>query len=388
MNFAMLTDSYAPYVSGVVRSIQRFSKGLIALGHNVYIFAPTYSKKAMQDYEPDATEIFRYRAIPAPTYHDYWLPIPISPQASSLMKELQIDIIHTHSPFLMGALGAKLSRQCDIPLVFTHHTKYPDYSHYFPGPQKPAKHIIRKYLTRYLNDCDHVITPTPLITDYIIENYHTSVPITAIPTGIDLSFYEQADQNWLRAKLNIPEQERIILFVGRLTAEKNPLLVLQAFAKISAQTPGTHMIFVGNGSEKTRLEAWTKERNLSKIVHFTGSIDAQHVADSYTAADLFLFGSTTETQGLVLGEAMAGGTPVVAVKATGTNDIVVDGENGFLADNNADSLANLAIKLLHDPKLHESLSQGAIQTALQLSIESTAGQMLAVYETAISSRTD
>src|SRR5690554_1614284 len=144
MRIAFYSDSYSPYVSGVVRSLQRFTKGLVQQGHEVYIFAPFYYgkkfKKGIEQHsDPYATKVFRFYSVPAPTCPSYFLPIPITIHSERLLQRLNIDIIHTHSPFLTGQLGAILARRLQVPLIFTHHTMYHEYLHYFPAPRMITK---------------------------------------------------------------------------------------------------------------------------------------------------------------------------------------------------------------------------------------------------------
>ncbi len=386
MNIAMFTDSYTPYVSGVVRSIQRFSRGLTTLGHKVYIFAPDYHRDMAGVPDTDATHIYRFHSVPAPTCPSFFLPIPISVRADRLMRKLEINIIHTHSPFLMGQLGAILARKRDIPLLFTHHTLYHEYTHYVPVPQGFTRQMIINYLHRYFRHCDHVITPTPQIKDLLLDLYNLPNPITPIPTGIDLSHYRGANQDWLRQQFSIEQTSKIVLFIGRLGKEKNPIIVLEAFSLLAKQNPSIHMVFVGEGPEKEHLVQWSNEHKLKQKVHFTGSIEAQKVADCCCGADLFMFGSTTETQGLVLGEAMAAGLPVVAVEATGTNDIVIHGYNGYITESEPHALAEYSHRILNNPTLYASMRVHALRTAQQLSIDTTASQLLAVYEQALTTR--
>lgn len=383
MNIAMFTDSYTPYISGVVRSIQRFTQGLIALGHQVYIFAPDYKKESMKNCEQDATQIFRFVSVPAPTCPGYALPIPISVRANALIESLAIDIIHTHSPFLTGQLGARLARKHQIPLLFTHHTLYQKYAHYILAPRKLTQQAITNYLRRYFDHCDHIITPTPLIKDYLTDFYQLKKPITSIPTGIDLSGYKTAEQHWLRNQYNIDHSKRIILFVGRLSPEKNIQMILRAFVILREEVPDLHLVFVGEGSELSNLKKSAADHSIEDDVTFTGSVNATEAVNCYCAAELFMFSSTTETQGLVLAEAMAGGVPVVAVKATGTNDIVEHGINGFLTDNTVTSLVTHAKIILTNNSLWETMHRQSLKTAENLSIESTSIQLLNLYNKTI-----
>jgi glycosyltransferase involved in cell wall biosynthesis len=380
MNIAMFTDSYTPYISGVVRSIQRFSRGLTALGHNVYIFAPQYPYQDLtDDDEQDAAKVFRFHSFPAPTCPSYALPIPISLKADRLIRTLGIDLIHTHSPFITGQWGAILARRHSIPLVFTHHTRYQEYSHYVPGPKRLTQQMITSYLKRYFRHCDHLITPTESIKQYLLELYQIHKPITIVPTGIDLAKYEGADPEWLFNNYQIPKHKQIMLYVGRLSQEKNPRLILEAFLQLNQLIPELHLVFVGDGPEKKSLIKTAAAHGLAQKVTFTGALNAAEVIHCYSGADLFVFSSTTETQGLVLIEAMAGGVPVVAVKATGSIESVIHGYNGFLTDNSAADLAAKAQLILTNHILQKQMQSNALKTAQQYSIENTSRQLVEVY---------
>ncbi|NLY11752.1 MAG: glycosyltransferase family 4 protein [Firmicutes bacterium] len=390
MRIALFTDSYTPYVSGVVRSIQRFSQQLLAQGHEVYIFAPDYPNRKVNGEvqilsQESATKVFRFYSVPAPTHPSFTLPIPISPKADGLIKELQIDIIHTHSPFLMGQLGAVLAKRHGTPLVFTHHTLYHEYIHYVPAFKRFTKQMIINFLHHYCNKCTHIIAPTPYIKDMIIDLYKIKRPVSAIPTGIDLKAYQgdQINKDWLKNKLGIPASHQVILFVGRLGKEKNVDIVIDSFKIINECLSETALVFVGEGPELKRLKERASSLGLDKKVYFTGLLDSTEIVNAYYGADIFLFGSITETQGLVTVEAMAAGLPVVAVNATGTRDIVMDGFNGFLTANNAQQLAERTIEVLKTPELYQDLRKNALTTAQEYSLENTTRILLQAYENAL-----
>lgn len=382
MRIAMFTDSYTPYVSGVVRSIQRFSRGLTDMGHTVYIFAPAYGKADSDGIHSEAAQVFRFYSVPAPTFPDFSIPIPITIKAEKLLRSLAIEVIHTHSPFMTGTLGATLAKRTALPLVFTHHTLYHEYTHYVPAPQAFAKQMCVRYLQRYCRKCDHIIAPTPLIKKLIIDLYGTPGPISILPSGIEVNQYDQADTSWLHQRFSIDEQSRILLTVGRLNYEKNPQLVLEAFANLKPQNLDLHLVFVGDGPDREALETWAKDQGLAERVHFTGLLDAQEVIHCYCSADLFLFASQTETQGLVTAEAMAGGLPVVAVRATGSSDLVIHGHNGYLTAPDASEMAHYAAKLLGDPELFQSLAANSRQTAAEYSVEATCRKLVSIYRSA------
>ena len=385
MKIAFYSDSYTPYVSGVVRSIQRFTKGLAKQGHEVYIFAPLYYGKKFrgeitQQSDPYAAGVFRFYSIPAPTHPSYFLPIPITFQSEKLLRNLEIDIIHTHSPFLTGQLGAILAGRLQIPLFFTHHTMYHEYLHYIPAPYKVAKPVTLNVVKRYCSHCTHIIAPTDATRQMIQDLYQVKTPITTLPTGIDLEPYKNADKEWLRTKLQIQKDHFIILSLGRLSKEKSPHLLLEAFQIIQKLLPTSHFVFVGSGAEREHLQTAAGQLGLERQVHFTGNLNEQDVVRAYAGSDLFMFASQTETQGLVTLEAMAASLPVVAVDGTGTNAVVVHGKHGYLTAPDPKELAKYAYEILTKPQLRAALEKMAYEQAQNYSIEQTAAQLAHLYE--------
>ncbi len=381
----MFTDSYTPYVSGVVRSIQRFSRGLTTMGHTVYIFAPGYGKSDSDGIHSEAAQIFRFYSVPAPTFPDFSIPIPITIKAEKLIRSLEIEVIHTHSPFMTGSLGATLAKRTELPLVFTHHTLYHEYTHYVPAPQTLAKQVCVRYLQRYCRKCDHIIAPTPLIKKLIIDLYAAPGPISILPSGIEVnqySQYSQAENRWLHERFSIDDQSRILLTVGRLNHEKNPQLVLEAFANLRPHERDLHLVFVGEGREHEILAKQAEDHGFAERVHFTGILDAADVIQCYCSADLFLFASETETQGLVTAEAMAGRLPVVAVRSTGSSDLVIHGHNGYLTAPDASEMARYAAKILEDAELYQSLAANSQKTAADYSVEATCQKLVDIYRSA------
>ena len=388
MKIAFYSDSYAPYVSGVVRSLQRFTKGLVQQGHEVYIFAPFYyGKKFRQEIEqqsdPYATKVFRFYSVPAPTCPDYFLPIPVSLRAEKLLRRLNIDVIHTHSPFLTGQLGAILARRLGVPLFFTHHTVYHEYVHYVPAPHKATKAVVINFLKWYCRQCQHIIAPTEMTRQMILDLYKLPTPVTTLPTGVDLDPYETADPTWLKSSLGIRPEQPVILSLGRLSKEKSPGMLLQAFRIIHQHMPTAAFVFAGDGPLREALKREAAAMELGAHVHFTGPLDANQVAAAYLGADLFMFASQTETQGLVSLEAMAGGLPIVAVDASGTNAVVVHGQTGFLTPPDPEALADAALKVLQSPTLLEQFRREARQQAEQYSVTATAGRLVELYKSAI-----
>ncbi|HHX51491.1 MAG TPA: glycosyltransferase family 4 protein, partial [Clostridia bacterium] len=353
MKIGFFTDSYRPYTSGVVRSIETFSSELQSVGHQVYIFAPQY-----KNYTKKEEGVFRFVSLPSPTNREYTLPIPISPKVRPTIKKLGLDVIHVHSPFLLGRLGARLAHQEKLPLVYTYHTLYDKYVHYLPFAQSFSKKVVQKIATDFCNTCNLVIVPTGVIGK-VIRQAGVTAPVINIPTGINIKDYAQGDPLWLKRTYGIPSQDKVLLFVGRLGQEKNLDFLVQAFAQVQHQIPDLTLVLVGSGPQESVLKQTAAQMNMSDKIVFTGNLNPSSVINCYLGADLFVFASVTETQGLVIGEAKAGGLPVVAVDAFGVKEMVEHGESGFLTPLVLDEFSSRITSLLTNDQLYQYMSEQA-----------------------------
>ncbi|HZJ85384.1 MAG TPA: glycosyltransferase family 4 protein [Syntrophomonadaceae bacterium] len=376
MKIGIFTDSYKPYTSGVVTSICTFKEELAKLGHEIYVFAPNYP-----DYREKEENVFRFYSLPSPTNPDYALAIPVYPGINVLLKKLDLDIIHVHSPFLLGRVGLRYAKRYHIPLLFTYHTMYDQYAHYVPLAQDLAKEMAVKYSNYFCNQCDHVIVPSTDVKE-MLEGYHIKTPISVIPTGVPLHKFTGKKSNWLRDKYKVPKDNKILLFVGRLTKEKNLSFLIEAFKQVKKSLANTTLVLTAQGPLEDELKKLTYGLGLSldTEVIFTGALPFDTLVDVYYSADLFVFSSVTETQGLVLIEAMAAGLPVVAISASGVLDMVDSGINGILTAEDHDEFSKAIIKILSTPELYEKYQANAIIKAEELSAANTTKSLHEVYE--------
>lgn len=371
LKIGMFTDSYRPYTSGVVRSIETTAARLTDLGHEVYIFAPSYP-----NYEKEAG-VFRFISVPTPNYPEFAIALPFSLYLRSTIRRIGLDVIHVHSPFSMGLLGARSARRYGLPLVFTYHTMYDQYVHYLPFAQGISRKVVLRLSRNFCNRCDVVITPTEVIRSIVSK--HVNTRVEAIPTGIETEEFIGADPGWLRRQYGIGEKNKILLHLGRLGKEKNIGFLLQSFKIIRQSHPDTRLVIVGDGPERERLEQEARSLGLLDTVLFTGLLSRKQVINSYAGADLFIFASVTETQGLVLGEAKAAGLPVVAVEALGAAEMVNHGVDGFLTPLCLDSFVYRVSQLLADDKLRAAMSRNARVEADKISATNMARRLLDVY---------
>ena len=377
MRILIFSNAYKPTISGVVTSIALFRQGLIAAGHDVHIVVPEYEE--YQDKEP---YVFRFPALDISERADFSLVIPSKRTMLPTVRGIQPDLIHSQHPIWMGDLAIAFARDLNLPLVFTFHTRYDMYApKYVPIAPKLTGVVTDEIVHTYLKKCAHIIAPTPSIRDFILRHYAPEAPVSTVPTPVDFSQYESLDPRRVRADLGLVNAE-ILLYVGRLSNEKNLDFLLRAFVKIVAARPQARLLLVGQGPHERDLQRLARELGIGEQVIFTGSIPHDEIPHYAAAADMFVFASMTDTQGLVLIEAMAAGTPVVAIQAPGAADMLAEG-GGVLVPANRDAFANAALALLTNKAYRRAMGEQAARAVQRYTISATAARMSAVYEQAV-----
>ena len=379
MRIAMLTNNYKPYVGGVPISIEHLAAALRELGHTVYVFAPSYPNQEEEPY------VIRYPSFPMQIAG---APVPnvLTGLLRKLIKMLRIDVLHVHHPALVGNVADILRRQLGIPVVFTYHTRYEEYL-YYVKPLKALERctgVIDRYLRWYCGRCDMILAPTPEIKEHLLYEKDVTVPIEILPTGLPAESFVSDRKEAAR----IREQycggtDYLFCTTARLAKEKNLDFLFDSLQKIKT-TMEIHRkkfryLIIGEGLEKKHLEEKCRSLGLEQEVVFVGAVANRQMKNYLAASDLFLFSSKSETQGIVVLEAMAAGTPVVAVSATGVRDIVHSGENGILTPEDCDSFAQAVEQALCGPSGYERLCRGAEKTAAAYTEEKIAAMAERYY---------
>lgn len=364
------TDSYRPYISGVVRSIEILTDELANMGHESYIFAPAYPSASNEQ------NVYRFLSIPAPTQRNFALPLPFSSRMNSTVRTLGLDIIHVHTPFLMGSLGALTARRFNLPLVFTHHTLYHSYAHYLPFGKKMATGIIKQWDINFCNRCDLIIAPSQFVKALVRRN-GVRTPVSVIPTGLPDNL-DKGDPHWLKEKLALSPNDKVLLYVGRMGKEKNIIFLIEAMEKIIQKRKDTRLVLVGTGPEEADLRQLSRQKNLQRFIFFTGRVSHQDLQNCYAGADIFIFASQTETQGMVVGEAKQTGLPVVALHSPCMAEMIFHGKDGFLAYN-LEGFINYIFYLLNNEKVSILMGQKGKINTLRFSTRLFASKMLEAY---------
>ena len=376
MNIVMLTNTYLPHVGGVARSVAAFSAEYRKRGHRVLIVAPEFPQRI-----PDEKDVVRIHAIQNFNGSDFSVALPFSGDLSDKLNTFRPDIVHAHHPFLLGMTALRIARSRQLPLVFTHHTLYERYTHYVPADSEGLKRFVIELATRYANLATLVFAPSESI-GVLLRERGVKTPIAEVPTGVQLEQYQGGNAKRARAELGIPEEAFLLGHLGRLAAEKNLEFLAGAAADFMQRHRRAHFLLVGSGPMSERLQALFADRGFAERLHMPGTLQGEQQRDAYTAMDAFLFASTSETQGMVLTEAMAAGTPVIALDASGSREVVRDGINGrlLMREDSEDFVAAMQWLMELPDRQRQRLREAALSTAEDFSMESCAERALQLYE--------
>ncbi|MCW8917830.1 MAG: glycosyltransferase [Gammaproteobacteria bacterium] len=375
MNILLLTNTFSPHVGGVARSVEAFRAQYRQRGHRVLVVAPEFS--GMPAHEEGVIRIPAIRNFNAT---EFSVALPLHPRLSARLDNFRPDIVHSQHPFLLGMTALRIARSRLLPLVFTHHTLYEQYTHYVPGDSPALKRFAIALATRYANLTDKVFAPSESLRALLQERGVTT-PIAVVPTGITLHHFAQGDGRAFRRQLGIPEEAFVAGHLGRLAPEKNLEFLARALAAFATTHPQAHLLIIGSGPAQEVLRQIVEQAGVATRLHIVGILQQQPLADALHAMDLFAFASQSETQGIVLIEAMAAGLPVVALDGGGTREVVRDGVNGRLLPEATPETFSAALQwvVTLPPERRRALTRVALKTAAAFSMPRCADKALAGY---------
>ncbi len=376
MRIAFFSESYKPHISGVTRSVELLKKELELLGHEVHVFAPSYP--GYSDKEPN---VFRLPSVPT-RYPGFRLALPY-PGCADIKG---FDIVHSHSPFQLGAYSKRLAKKNGIPFVYTFHTLFDKYLHYAPLPQKLSASILKAWMKGFISGSDAVVCPNGFTKEYMESVFGMAKRTEIVPSGIDADLCLSPSNIDVRSKFCIDSKAVGLVHVGRLTKEKNLPFLMNALQRAMKFTTNIFLLLVGDGPEFAALEALVSDLGLSANVIFAGNVNYPEVLEYYKAGDIFVFSSKTETQGLVIAEAKACGLVPVAVRAGGIIESIQDGIDGFLTGEDQDEYAEKLLNTVRDVKMRAEMKQRAVESSIRdFSSKNIALKIEKVYNSLIKS---
>ena len=338
LRVGFFTECYRPIVNGVVASVDALADGLRERRHEVYCFAPR-----MPGYAEGVGPVFRMPSLPLPVKTPYRLTLPLVSRRNLNGIIKRLSIIHAHSPFITGWMSVWYARRFGIPLVYTYHTQLEQYAHYVPFDATVIRKAATSLTRAYANAADAVVVPTAAMGERLLE-LGVRTRIEVVPTGIELdTFASGVRRSDVRASLGADDNTLLAVTVCRLGREKNIELMFDALA---ASGNGIRLAVVGDGPALAQLEHYAERRHVAQRVKFVGHVDRGQLPDIYASADVFLFSSTSETQGIVLAEALAAGCHIVAVETPQTIEVLRDAAT-YVANDPVSMAAALAS--IHGP---------------------------------------
>jgi glycosyltransferase involved in cell wall biosynthesis len=387
MKILMVSDVHFPRVNGVSTSIRTFRTELSRLGHETTLIAPEYPARVGTDDDPDVLRVASWR-------------VPLDPEdrlmrpdrVRSLLPRLRdrgFDLVHVQTPFVAHRTGIALARALAVPVIETYHTFFEEYLfHYVPFvPRAWMRGLARRFSRGQGNRVDALVVPSSPMRDALLA-YGVTTPMHVLPTGIPLAQFDGGDGAAFRARLGIGPDMLVLLFVGRVAHEKNIAFLLRMFATVRASRPDAVLVIAGEGPAQAALRRLAGALGIADAVRFVGYLDrARALLDCYRAADAFVFASRTETQGLVLLEAMAAGVPVISTAVMGTRDIVGPRRGALVPDDDESDFARHVLRFAADPALRAQLAIDARAYVAQWRADALAARMAALYAQVIASGT-
>ena len=372
LRIAIFAESYLPYLSGVTVSTEALARGLGAAGHAVLLVAPRpaagleLGSAGAGGPEPRMAWLPSFQ-VPGRAPAGYRVPWPVSSAALASAAEFRPQIVHAQSPFTSGLMARRLARRAGAPLVFTHHTRFGDYRHYLGPVSAPGAALLDAYLQRFWRGCAAIVAPGSELAAEISDRLgRLRRPLVrTIPTGIEVAALAALPSIDPRPTAGWPADSVVVTTLGRLAPEKSVDVVLEAFDQVAAADTAIRLQIVGGGPSEAALRARAAQPELVGRVHFTGQQPHATALSMAKGADLMASASRTETQGLVLAEALALGLPVVAIDGPGVNDSVRDGVDGLVVSGNpaggeAGPLAAALRLLARDPARRSALAAEAL----------------------------
>jgi len=374
MKIGFFTDAYPPQINGVATTVEELRGSLVARDHKVYVVVPAYPK--FKDTCPDVLRLRSVRLWKNPELRvSYMFPDRILQK----VLQLDVDVVHGFSGGATPSLGLTLAKLKRKPYVFTYNTRWNKYTHYILNGRVIKPKAMEQMARLYCNVCDHIIAPAQYVKDELIK-FGVKKPITVIPNGVNINKFKPLKNNDLKNKLGLGEDDKILLCVARLAKEKSIDFLIRTFAKYSKDNPNVYFVIAGDGPERGNLQKLIDSLKLGNKVLLLGMIPYNDIPNIYNSADVFIFASQTETEGMIVPEAMSSGLPVLAVRDRVFEQFIESGKDGFLVEKNEKIFNAHLDKLIKDDNLRLEMGKNARIKIEQFSLDEIAKKFENLYK--------
>ncbi len=373
MRIGMIADLYKPHMSGVTNFISLNKRALEQAGHNVYVF--TFGDP---DYVDDELNVIRSPGFPLAETGAY-VNLRYPKRVRRLLQSM--DLVHAHHPFLSARLAIRYCRPFNIPVAFTNHTRYDLYAQaYFPAlPDQVGAAFLQAYMPWLCREVDLVIAPSAGL-ERVLVGLGVQSPIVVLPNGVDLAPFRQSREPLSCESLGLLPGGVILIYVGRLSPEKNLTFLVRAFAGVASAYPEARLLLVGEGPERDNLEDQVSRSGLRGRVGFTGLVEYTDLPAYLATADAFVTASVTEVHPLSVIEAMASGLPVLGIASPGIEDTIEDGQTGYLAPDDLPAFTAKMARLVAGREGRLEMSHRAREAAEEYAIERTSARLMKHYD--------
>lgn len=348
---ALFTNNYLPRVSGVAVAVDFLERSLRAAGHETLVLAPDYGTR----FDEVAPRVHRVTSLALPSLNAaVALPALDARGLRAALDEFRPDVLHSHHPFLLGSAAADAATELRLPLVYTFHTLYEFFAHYVKLDFEPVQRRVQQFVRGYLERCDLVVAPTEPIRRYLVEDLGVTLPTAAVPTGLDPERFRalgRPRRAQIRSAFGFDRFETVLVWAGRVAAEKNPTLALETLAALVERGRDAGLVLLGDGPQRDELSAEAGRRGLAERLTICGFQSQDELPATLAAGDVFLFSSFADTQGIVLYEAWAAGLPIVAVDSLAARAVIEPGANGLIVESAPRAFADAVERLLTEPGL-------------------------------------
>ena len=378
MRVLFISDVYFPRVNGVSTSVRTFRNDLSACGVETTLVVPEYGV-ACDDVEPDILRVDGAKVPGDP--EDRRMRWGALKTTLAQLPRDAFDLVHIHTPFIAHYAGVRFARRASIPCVATYHTFFEEYLHHYVPvlPRNIGRLLARTFTRSQCRDVSALIAPSEPMREVLLA-YGVETPVHVLPTGLPADRFKHGEGKRFRALLGVAENQPLVTYVGRVAHEKNIEFLVSVFEQVRKQVPNALLVIAGEGPAREPLRQLVGRLGMADNVRFVGYLDRDStLLDCYAAANVFVFASRTETQGLVLLEAMAQGTPVVSTAELGTRFVLQPGCGALVVPEHAEEFSAAVVKVLQDPVLHAALADRGREYALTWSSLTQAQRLADLY---------